>query len=236
MPATVVLVHGGWAGSWTWRDVISELERRDIKSVAVDLPTCNATTPTVDFHDDARYVRRVIDDVAGPVVVAANSYGGLVMTEAADGHPSVRHLVYLAAFMPSPEESLAQVAADAPNPEMNSLITQRPDGLFDLDFLADIDFSFQHAPKEVVEFVLENAGKPMSLKGMDGAVASAAWRTIPSTYVVCTEDRALRPAAQLEWAKSRATDYVEWPSDHCPQHSRPEEVAGLLADLAGRSA
>lgn len=236
MPANVVLVHGAWAGSWTWRDVMAGLDKRGVESVAVDLPTCSARAPTIDFHDDAAHVRSVIDDIGGPVIVAANSYGGLVMTEAADGHPAVRHLVYISAFMPSPEESLVQVASDAPNPDMNSLITQRPDGLFELDFEADIDFSMQQAPKDIVDFVLSNAGNPMSLKGMDGSVTGAAWRTIPSTYVVCTEDRALRPEAQLEWAKSRATDYVEWPSDHCPQHSRPEQVAELLADLAARSA
>jgi pimeloyl-ACP methyl ester carboxylesterase len=236
MTATIVLVHGGWAGSWIWKYVVAELEGRGIPNVAVDLPTCNATSPTVDFHDDARYVRGVIDEVGGPVVVAANSYGGLVMTEAADAHPAVRHLVYIAAFMPSPEESLMQVAAEAPNPDMNALITRRPDGLFDIDFEADIEFSLQQAPPEVVEFVLENSGKPMSLQGMDGAVSGAAWRSIPSTYVVCTEDKALRPDAQREWAKTRATNYVEWPSDHCPQLSRPGDVADVLVDLAAESA
>jgi pimeloyl-ACP methyl ester carboxylesterase len=236
MTATVVLVHGAWAGSWTWRDVIAELDQRGVSSVAVDLPTCNATEPNIDFHDDASYVRSVIGEIEGPVVVAANSYGGLVMTEAADGLPAVRHLIYIAAFMPSPEESMLEIANEAPNPEMNALLTFRDDGLVDLDPVADVEFSLQQAPKEAVDFFLANAGRPMSLAGMDGSVTGAAWRTIPSTYVVCTEDRSLRPEAQLEWAKSRASDFVEWPSDHCPQHSHPDWVAELLADLAGKSA
>ncbi len=236
MTATVVLVHGAWAGSWTWRDVIAELDRQGVASIAVDLPTCNATEANVDFHDDARYVRSVIDEIEGPVVVSANSYGGLVMTEAAQEHPSVKHLVYIAAFMPSPEESMFEVASEAPNPEMNALLTFRDDGLVDLDAEADVKLSLQQAPKEAVDFFLENAGKPMSLHGMDGSVTGAAWRTIPSTYVVCTEDRSLRPEAQLVWAKTRATDFVEWPSDHCPQHSHPDWVAELLADLAEKSA
>ncbi len=233
MTAMVVLVHGAWAGSWTWRDVIAGLDERGVSSVAVDLPSCNATAPTVDFHDDAAHVRKVVDEIDGPIVLAANSYGGLVITEAADQHPAVRRLVYIAAFMPSPEESLMQIATEAPNPEMNALLTFRDDGLVDLDPVADVKFSLQQAPPESVDFFLQNAGKPMSLKGMDGSVRGAAWRSIPSTYVVCTEDHSLRPEAQLEWAKSRATDYVEWPSDHCPQHSHPEQVAELLADLAG---
>jgi pimeloyl-ACP methyl ester carboxylesterase len=232
MTATVVLVHGAWAGSWTWREVVAELDRRGIASVAVDLPSCNATAPTVDFHDDAAYVRRIIDEVGGPIVLAANSYGGLVITEAADGHTSVKRLVYIAAFMPAPEESLLQVVTEAPNPEMNALLTFREDGLVDLDAEADVKLSLQQASKEAVDFFLENAGKPMSLKGMDGSVTGAAWRTIPSTYVVCTEDLSLRPDAQREWAKTRATDFVEWPSDHCPQHSRPEQLAELLEKIA----
>jgi hypothetical protein len=63
-------------------------------------------------------------------------------------------------------------------------------------------------------------------------VTEASWRTIPATYAVCTGDLAIRPDSQLQWATERAADYVEWPADHCPQNSRPNDVADLLAKLA----
>ncbi|HZP30097.1 MAG TPA: alpha/beta hydrolase, partial [Acidimicrobiia bacterium] len=55
-----------------------------------------------------------------------------------------------------------------------------------------------------------------------------AWRTIPSTYVVCTNDAALPPAAQRMMAK-RADTVVEWPTDHSPFLTRPAELAALVA-------
>jgi pimeloyl-ACP methyl ester carboxylesterase len=173
MTATVVLVHGAWSGSWTWRAVIGELDRRGIASVAVDLPSCNATAPTVDFHDDARHVRETIDGIDGPVVLVANSYGGLVITEAAVDQPDVGRLVYVAAFMPSPEESLAKIASEAPNPEMNALITQRDDGLFDLDVEADIPFSMQQAPDDELGERRGLADDPVDLRRLHRRPGSA---------------------------------------------------------------
>ena len=57
------------------------------------------------------------------------------------------------------------------------------------------------------------------------------WRATPSTYVVCTNDKALRPDAQRVFA-ARANRSVTWQSSHSPFFSRPELVVGLLAGLA----
>jgi hypothetical protein len=46
--------------------------------------------------------------------------------------------------------------------------------------------------------------------------------------VVCTEDAALPPAAQREMA-TRADAVVEWPTDHSPFLTRPDELAALIA-------
>jgi hypothetical protein len=60
----------------------------------------------------------------------------------------------------------------------------------------------------------------------------AAWKQIESTYVVCTDDQTIAPDSQRMMAK-HATHVVEWDTSHSPMLSRPELVAGLLADLAG---
>jgi pimeloyl-ACP methyl ester carboxylesterase len=54
-----------------------------------------------------------------------------------------------------------------------------------------------------------------------------AWTSIPSTYVVCTADRVLPPAAQ-RWMAARADEVVEVESDHSPFLAHPR----VLADLA----
>ena len=80
---------------------------------AVDLPSC---CPQPDeratFADDAATVRSALDEIGRPAVVVGHSYGGLVITEGAAGHPNVRHLVYLAAFMPDLDEGYTEAARD----------------------------------------------------------------------------------------------------------------------------
>ena len=61
-------------------------------------------------------------------------------------------------------------------------------------------------------------------------VRAAAWRSIMSTYVVCTQDRAIAPALQRDMAK-RAGEIIEWDTSHSPFASRPDLVAGLIETL-----
>nr|WP_242545098.1 alpha/beta fold hydrolase [Amycolatopsis sp. MtRt-6] len=55
----------------------------------------------------------------------------------------------------------------------------------------------------------------------------AAWRDVPSTYIVCGEDRATLPETQRTQA-ARATDVFELPVAHHPFVTRPDLVAGVL--------
>jgi pimeloyl-ACP methyl ester carboxylesterase len=66
-------------------------------------------------------------------------------------------------------------------------------------------------------------------------VVPPAWLTIPSTYVVCTDDRTLHPDTQRDMGR-HATDVVTWDTSHSPMLSQPDLVADLLAELASRVA
>jgi pimeloyl-ACP methyl ester carboxylesterase len=69
--------------------------------------------------------------------------------------------------------------------------------------------------------------------GADPSVPAppAAWKSIPSTYVVCTDDRTIAPESQRMMA-ANADAVVEWDTSHSPMLSRPDLVADLLAELA----
>ena len=54
-----------------------------------------------------------------------------------------------------------------------------------------------------------------------------AWKSVPSTYVVCTNDRAIPPEAQ-HWMASRADEVVEIHTDHSPFVTRPEFLADVV--------
>src|SRR5439155_1577630 len=172
---------------------------------AVDLPSCSAPGPTVDVHDDARLVRAALDDIGAPIVLVANSYGGAVISEAALGHPRVKRLVYIAALMPQPDERFFDILSGLQS-GLTDAVQLLEDGRLAFDADLDLDASFQQSSAAERDFIRPHLGRPMSM-GADPDVSlhAVAWKTIPSTYVVCGEDQALPPDTQREWAEQRAT-------------------------------
>ena len=100
---TVVLVHGAFAESSSWNGVIALL-RGD------GYPVIGVANPLRGLHGDAEFLGSVLDSVDGPIVIAGHSYGGSVMSEAADGNPKVRALVYIASFLLDEGESTGELA------------------------------------------------------------------------------------------------------------------------------
>ena len=234
MTATIVLVPGAWSGTWIWGPVERELDKRGLAYRSVDHPSIGADAHGKDVHDDAANVRAIVDEIGGPVILVGNSYGGAVISGASAGHAQVKRLVYLAAMMPNPDEPLLEHLAGATAPEFDAGIAVDDNGLLLMDIEVELQTAFQHASPEMHDLVRANAGAPMSF-GTDptkAAFAEVGWKTIPSTYVVCTEDHSISPEAQRRWAGERATELIEWTSDHCPQVSHPDLVADLLEKLA----
>jgi len=62
-------------------------------------------------------------------------------------------------------------------------------------------------------------------------VGPPAWKTKQSTYVVCTEDRAIHPALHRHMA-ARCASSVELDTAHSPFLNRPDAVADILAGRA----
>jgi pimeloyl-ACP methyl ester carboxylesterase len=62
----------------------------------------------------------------------------------------------------------------------------------------------------------------------------AAWRSFPSTYVICEEDRQFPPALQEEYA-AQATDVERLPTGHFPMLSAPGRLAAILGSHATES-
>jgi pimeloyl-ACP methyl ester carboxylesterase len=229
-----VLVHGALCSSSIWEPVGKEFDARGIPHIAVDLPSVGVgVDPSNDVHGDAVHVRSVLDGIEGPVVLCGNSYGGFVITEASADHPNVAHLVYLAAFMPDGDEDLASFPQANCSPELWTGAIVRDDGLIDCEHEVMRRTAFQQAAPEAAEWALLSMRPmaPEALGGASGPVAGVGWRGIPSTVVVCTEDRTILPESQRRWGKERATHSVEVPFDHCPQVSHPAEVAEILAKV-----
>ena len=227
----VVFVHGAlvFDGAWWWHRMVEPLAAMGLGSRAVELPSCVASAGALgDMYADADAVRTALDEEDEAVVLVGHSYGGMVITDAAAGHESVRHLVYVTSVMPERDETLASFGGGRePGPWMDP----RPeDGTMGIKAELVPDAFMQDCDEEAVAGALRRLTRqPLAVFGQ--APRAVAWHEKPSTYVVCAEDRATPPEAQREFAR-RADSIVELTTGHHPMLSAPENLARVLAEAA----
>lgn len=101
---SIVLIHGGFVDGSGWEAVYNIL-KKDGYAVSI------AQHPTTSLADDVAYVRRLVAEQPGPVLLVGHSYGGVVTTEAGND-PKVKGLVYIAAFAPDKGESVESLIKD----------------------------------------------------------------------------------------------------------------------------
>ncbi len=115
---TIVLVHGAWADGSTWSDVSERLQRAGYD---VRVPPNNLRGVGSDAADLASY----LTTLAGPIVLVGHSYGGVVITNAANGNSNVRSLVYVDAFIPAEGDTIVGLTHPP------SIFAQDPANVFD---------------------------------------------------------------------------------------------------------
>ena len=94
-----MLVHGDWADGSSWNAVTKRLIDRGYNVVVPPNPLRGPI-------EDAAYIKSFLQTIQGPIVLAAHSYGGFVITNAAVGVDNVKALVYIDAFIPDEDDTL----------------------------------------------------------------------------------------------------------------------------------
>ncbi|SDN70801.1 alpha/beta fold hydrolase [Geodermatophilus sp. DSM 45219] len=215
-----VLVHGLWHGAWCWDAVRAALAEDGVHSAAVELPL-------TDLAADTRAARDALDAFGRPAVLVGHSYGGAVVT-AAGVHPLVRELVYLAAFQLDEGESVGRTRfADLPDTRLGEALRVSGDEVA-LDPVLGLQLLYRDAPADLAAAAAARL-RPVRRAVFRGVPEAVAWRSVPSTYAVCTADEVVHPDLQRAMA-GRATRSVPWSCGHSPLLSRPGLVAGLIAD------
>lgn len=194
-------------------------------SVAVELPMSS-------LRADADVVRAALDAAGHPVLLVGHSYGGAVITAAGD-HSSVCRLVYIAAFQLEVGESISRVLPErgiAPTALGDALRFSDDGRLVSVDSSTAPELLYGEAalPDEVAAAL--GRLRPVSRALFTTPAATVGWRSVPSTYVVCTQDRTVAPELQRAMAE-RASDVVELGTGHTPLMTDPEAVARLLIQL-----
>ena len=230
---TIVLVHGGWADSSGWNDEITRL-------LQAGYPVIAPANPLRGLSSDAAYLRSVLQTIEGPIVLVGHSYGGAVITNAAVGVPNVKSLVYIAAFAPDAGESLAQLVTKNPGTHITpDALLERPyplpDGTTGTDlYIKEAVFRDAFAGDLPVRTtrLMQATQRPFSVTAFTEPSGTPAWKTIPSWYLVATEDHAIPPATQRFMAERAHAFTTEVAASHVPMMSRPEETTKLILKAA----
>jgi pimeloyl-ACP methyl ester carboxylesterase len=224
--ATVVLVHGAWHGPWAWEHVVESLAADGIPTVVVDLPSSGPDPAALgDLHDDVALLQGTLEEIDGPIVIVAHSYGGAPVTEAAAGASDIAHIVYLTAFMLDEGESLLGLVGGQAPPwwdvhDDGSIGVHGPEDVFYNDCRPEV------AAAAAARLQLQ------SLRSTEQPVQQVAWRDAATTYVICEDDNAIPVGAQ-EHLSERAGAVVRLQSGHSPFLSVPDDLLAVIREVAG---
>jgi pimeloyl-ACP methyl ester carboxylesterase len=230
-----VLVHGAWHGGWCWRfvrpllqraghDVYSPSltglgERKHLARLDIDLDTHIGDIVSILEMEDLR-----------DVVLVGHSYGGMVITGAADRAPErIKRLVYLDAFVPEngkctldyvvPERA-ARLREEG---EKVGSVTPPPLSLWGLIQQEHIDFV---KPREV-RHPFRTMSQNIELKN-ENALAR-----LPKTFIYCSS-----PATgsfdqfAAKYRDDPAWQFFELETGHDAMILMPERVAEILESQA----
>lgn len=228
---TVVLVHGAFADSSSWNGVTRILLKDGYRVVAVANPLRSVST-------DAAYVSDVVASIEGPVVLVGHSYGGQVITTAANGRDNVKSLVYVAAFAPEEGEAAADLAGKFPGGTLGQALAapvKLADGGTDL-FIDQEKFhdQFAHDVSADDAALMAVGQRPITEVALTEKSGKPAWKSLPSYFVYGDGDKNI-PAAALSFMAERAGSkhtVVEKGASHVVMVSQPQAVADLIEEAA----
>jgi pimeloyl-ACP methyl ester carboxylesterase len=222
---TVVLVHGAFADASGFRGLYDELLGEGVTVVAPPNPLRGLT------GGDGEYIKAVIDELDGPVLLVGHSYGGSVIT-AAGTADNVVGLVYISGFAPDEGENLTDLQSKFPAPgiipyivehklpEGGNEFTLAPEG-FHESFCADI-------PEDDAAFYAISQ-RPLAGVALTEAAPTPASRTRPVWAVLPTADRCIDPGVhRFSYDRMGATVSEIEGASHVVMISHPKEVADVV--------
>jgi len=204
---TIVLVHGAWASSEGWDMVVAGLQKDGYRTA----------TPTLGLQsiaEDVAIVRAALENILGPKILVAHSYGGFVISNAASGRSDVLGLVFTAAFVPDQGDSIFSLGAGFHISEaFNHFIwTGTP---FASPAFIDSAFFAQFFCQDLnpnLEATLNAEQIPLNFSIALTPSGPVAWHTLPSWYAVSGKDLMVDPAEELFMAQRAGATTVVFPA------------------------
>ncbi|MGO1080760.1 alpha/beta fold hydrolase [Inquilinus sp. CA228] len=218
----IVLVHGAFADGSGWAGVVAALQAKGYHVTAVQ-------NPLTSLADDVAATRRVLAQQDGPTLLVGHSWGGVVITQVED--PKVAGLAYVAALAPDVGESAADVFKHGPAAIEADAIQPGPDGFATIP--ADrfhSSFAADSSPAQAA--VMAATQGPIATAAFGEKVTTAAWKKLPSWFLVSTADRVINPDLQRWEAERIGAHVVSVTGSHTAFVAHPAVVAKALEDAA----
>ena len=200
MTPTIVLVHGAFAESSSWDAVIDPLQD-------AGHPVITAANPLRGLAADAAAVADVVRAVDGPVVLAAHSYGGAVISNVPADAGEIVGLVYVNGFAPESGEHCFQLAGMFPGSRLGEETARpvsRTDGTTDLyvvpESFRDIFCQDVPAPQAALMAITQ---RPATQEALTEPSGDPLWKDVPSWFLIGEEDRII-PAELQRYMAERA--------------------------------
>lgn len=231
MDPTIIFVHGSFADSSSWHDVIDPL-------LDAGHPVIAAANPLRSLAADAESIGDIVRAVDGPVLLVGHSYGGAVISNVPADAGEIVGLVYLSGFAPEPGESCFSLAGMFPGSTLGDALrpVSRTDGTTDL-YITNDRFHSQFCADVPASLASRMAvtQRPVTQEALfEPSGERPLWRELPSWFLFGDEDRNIPAALErfmAERAGARST--VEIPgASHAISVSQPEATAALILQAA----
>src|ERR687894_1958503 len=239
--ATVVLVHGAFADGSSWNNVIERLQPEGVQVTA-------PANPLRGISIDSAYINSLLEQIPGPVLAVAHSYGGAVITNAATNANNVVGLVYVAAFAPDEGEALGAIASNSKDSVVYPTLmplqypTAEDQGTA-AEFTIDPErfhevFAFDLSVEQTA--LMAATQRPLSGSPFSEPTGVPAWKNLPSWAVVPTGDKVVGTDAVRSMAERAGATITEVEGPHVIMISKPQVVADViltaLAEVSHREA
>ncbi|KAK3074071.1 hypothetical protein LTR53_003783 [Teratosphaeriaceae sp. CCFEE 6253] len=238
---TIILIPGAWHfGTKHFKPLTSRLEAAGYNVTPLDLPSIGDNPPLTGYKDDITHIANAISTAADQgqdIVLVLHSRGGHCGSDAAQGLSKadraaagkpggIVRLVFICAFV-APEGLSVWFATNGPDD------WQQVDHETVTPMRAGEIFYNDCTPEQI-----EAASRDIRRQNTNCfllPLTYAAWKHIPSTYLVCEADQAIPlPAQEAMIAQPGAMFTVErCKAGHSPFLSMPDFTAEVVRRAAG---
>ena len=226
----IILVPGFWLGAWAWDEVATALRAEGHNVTALTLPgleSADADRSTITFADHVNAIADAVRAADSPVVLAVHSAAGFSGYAASDLIPDrIAAMVYVDT---APGKGALDPDFDAVEKPM---VWDEIKAEENLDGLSE---------EQLETFRRRAVPEPGAMIREGAELTNDARRDIPSTFI-CTgftaEQYRTYATEHPEWAflagitELRNVTWIDLPTSHWPMWSRPQELAGIIGDVA----